>query len=318
MKVLLVGAGPMAQAYAAVLRAQNAEVMVVGRGARSADGMRQATDLHVHEGGIAAYLDRRNPAEIEAAIIALPVQALADATIRLIEAGVPRILVEKPAGLTMSEIDDVTQAAVHHKASVFVAYNRRFYASVVAARNIVVSDGGVTSFHFEFTELAGRIALPGRDPVLLQNWFLANSSHVIDLAFHLCGTPVVVQSQVCGTLDWHPVAVFAGHGRTQGGALFSYHADWSSAGRWGLDIRTRKRRLLLQPLEGLKMQEKDGFALVDVEIDDAHDKRYKPGLYRQVEAFLSADPAGTALPNISSHARAVRQYFLPILEGCAA
>jgi len=316
MTVLLVGTGPMAQAYTAVLQAQKVNLQVVGRTAQSVRAFSQATGLPAQEGGLATYLDRHDLATVDAVIVALPIPSLAEATITLIEAGARRLLVEKPAGLTVEEIEQLARLAAQRGASVFVAYNRRFYASVEAARELIAADGGATSFHFEFTELADRIVSPDKDTSVLRSWFLANSSHVVDLAFHLGGAPEAMLGEIAGTLAWHPAAaVFAGHGRTCGGALFSYHADWSSAGRWGLDIRTRKRRLVLQPLEGLKIQDKSGFALNDMALDDNLDKRYKPGLFRQVQAFLSSEPSRTALPDIASHAEAVRRYFLPILHG---
>jgi predicted dehydrogenase len=306
----------MAQAYAAVLRTQNANIEVVGRSARSAVAFTQDTGLAVREGGLKAYLAGHKLAASDPVVVALPIPDLAEATIDLVEAGARRLLIEKPAGLTAEEIERVASVAGRHSASVFVAYNRRFFASVEAARELIAADGGATSFHFEFTELTNRVVSPGKDPAVLRNWFLANSSHVVDLAFHLGGVPESMQSEVAGSLAWHPsAAVFSGHGRTLNGALFSYNADWGSAGRWGVDIRTAKRRLVLQPLEGLKTQDKSGFTLTDVPLDDDLDRRYKPGLYRQVEAFLSSDPTRTALPEISTFARLVRQCFLPILQG---
>jgi hypothetical protein len=155
----------------------------------------------------------------------------------------------------------------------------------------------------------------GRGPEILNNWFLANSSHVVDLAFHLGGPPASVDARVTGTLDWHPAgATFAGSGRTERGALFSYLADWSAPGRWGVEIRTPKRRLILQPLESLKIQEHGSFTVREVPPDDL-DTRFKPGLYRQMKAFLSDRPETTALPSMSEHVRAVREHFLPLIGG---
>src|SRR5262249_7672733 len=156
---------------------------------------------------------------------------------------------EKPAGLTASEIEQVARAAARARSQVFVAYNRRFYASVEATRAMIAEDGGVTSFHMEFTERANRVGAAIGNPAILRNWFLNSSTHVIDLAFYLCGKPSALSGITTGELGWHPSgAIFVGHGRTRAGAVFSWHADWTSAGRWGLDVRTSRRRLILQPL----------------------------------------------------------------------
>jgi hypothetical protein len=59
--------------------------------------------------------------------------------------------------------------------------------------------------------------------------------------------------------------------------------------------------LILQPLETLAVQDKNSFAVSPYPIADELDRQFKPGLYRQVEAFLSDQPAKTALPTIAEH-----------------
>ena len=315
MNVLLIGAGPMAVAYAKALRGQGIPFTVVGRGAQSAAAFSAATGVRPFEGGLSAYLKTHACEAGTPVIVALPVVQLATATCELISAGARKLLVEKPAGLDMAEIELVSAAARSHKAAVYVGYNRRFYASVAAVREMIAEDGGVTSFHMEFTELADRVATPERDPRLLANWTLANSSHVIDLAFHLGGAPRYLDGDVAGALPWHPDgAVFAGHGRTAGGALFTWHANWNSAGRWGLDLRTRKRRLFLQPLEKLQVQPIGSFELSDVAIDDKLDREFKPGIFRELQTFCSADPGSSVLPSIESHLDAMKAWLPHLLR----
>ncbi len=310
MSVLLIGAGPMALAYAKVLCALGLSYEAIGRGARSADTFAEAIGQRPAEGGLAAFLSRHRIDPATPVIVALPIPQLASATQSLIDAGARRLLVEKPAGLDLVEIDALAAAARATSADVFVAYNRRFYASVVAARALIAEDGGVSSFHIDFTELADRVVSPDKAPEVLANWLLGNSSHVIDLGFHLGGEPVALDGAVSGTLPWHPAgAVFAGHGRTAVGALFTWHADWRSAGRWGLDLRTPRRRLLLQPLEKLQVQEKSSFTVREFDLGDRLDLDYKPGLYRQVEAFLSDGAHSSALPTIDAHAAVVRRWL---------
>jgi predicted dehydrogenase len=314
VNVLLIGAGAMAVAYAKALRGQGTSFTVVGRGAQSAAAFLAATGVRPVEGGLSAYLETNVVAADMPVIVALPVAQLASATCELIAAGARKLLVEKPGGLDLAEIAMASAAARSHKAAVYVAYNRRFYASVAAAREMVAEDGGVTSFHMEFTELADRVATLGRDPKLLANWVLANSSHVVDLAFHLGGEAQYLSGEIAGALPWHPDgAVFAGHGRTVGGALFTWHANWGSAGRWGLDLRTRKRRLLLQPLEKLQVQQTGSLELSDVAIDDRLDREFKPGVIRQLQAFCSADSVSPLLPRIESHLDSVKAW-LPCLR----
>lgn len=301
MKVLLAGAGAMAIDYARVLDALGADWFAVGRGTASAERFATATGKAPQQGGLDAFVEKASGTVADAAILALPIPELAGAAQTLVLAGVRRLLIEKPAGLDLDEIKPVARLVRERGAEIFVAYNRRHMASTLAAQRMIVEDGGVTSFQFEFTEVAERILAPGKDPRVLAQWFFANSSHVIDMAFHLGGAPRELSARVAGTLDWHKVgAIFTGSGITQAGALFSYHADWSSAGRWGVDIRTAKRRLILQPLEQLKVQKKGGFVIEEVALDDRLDREFKPGLYRQTQAFLT--DRSDQLLSIADHA----------------
>ena len=285
-QVLLVGAGPMAIEYAKVLDALGREPIVVGRGEASAQNLQNASGIHVALGGIERWLTD-NQGIPDTAIIAVNEKELGAATKSVIQSGVRSILVEKPGGLDAADIRAVGIAAAKHRAGVFVAYNRRFYASVAAARQIIDEDGGVTSFNFEFTEWSHVIKDLVKATGVKEQWFLQNSTHVIDLAFYLGGKPEKLSCYTTSGLDWHPASsVFAGAGISDRGALFSYQANWDAPGRWGLEVLTKKHRLIFRPLEKLQLQKLGSVAVEPIALDDELDQKYKPGLYRQVAAFI--------------------------------
>ncbi len=306
-QVLLVGAGPMAVAYAKVLQAHGIAPVTVGRGAKSAAAFRDGTGLEASQGGLEAWLAAGRPVPGRA-IVAVGEKWIGKATRSLIDAGVGSILVEKPGGFDPADIRAVAARAAERRAEVFVGYNRRFYASVDAARRLIAEDGGVTSFNFEFTEWGHVIAPLEKEEGVKAQWFLANSTHVIDLAFHLGGAPAEIACFTAGGVDWHPSAtVFSGAGRTAAGALFSYQANWQAPGRWGAEILTRKRRFIFRPLEKLQVQNLGSVAIEPVAIDDALDQRFKPGLHRQVGAFLARDAA--VLPRIEEQVGMLAWYL---------
>jgi len=288
MSLWLIGAGTMAQDYARVLQSLGCEFDVVGRGAASADALTSATGHPVRQGGLNNTLAVSDPPE--QAIIAVGVEQLAGVGTELIEAGTRSILIEKPGGLNSKEIDALQQTAVRYKADVMVAYNRRFYASTAMARKLIAEDGGATSCTFEFTEWSHVIAPLAKAPGVKEAWFLANSTHVVDLAFHLCGFPKDWKAWHGGALDWHPSATrFCGAGITEQGVFFSYHADWEAPGRWGVEVLTRKRRFILRPMEKLQLVQLGSVKVEGVEIDDQLDRVFKSGLYAQTKAFLDKD-----------------------------
>lgn len=316
--VSLIGAGPMAVAYARALTDQQVNFQVIGRSASSAESFQNETGIEVRPGGVERWLANSSTVP-EVAIVAVGPGELAATTHALLRAGTRRILLEKPGALTFAELDSLVAARRRIKAEVYVAYNRRHYASTRRAEELIEQDGGVLSFCFDFTEWSHRLQNSGKPAAELAQWFFLNSSHVVDLAFFLGGRPVSFQSWSRGGLQWHPAAsVFAGAGMTDRDALFSYHANWEAPGRWGVDLMTRHHRIVLRPLEGLKIQQPGSLEPTEVALDDELDRRFKPGLYRQVEEFL-ANPSDVRAPSLDEHHQ-LWQFVLysivsPVLEG---
>jgi len=293
-KIALIGAGPMAQAYGHVLKATEVDCIVIGRGQASADKFTEAVGLPVLIGGLDANTAALT--DITHAIVALPVHVLASQSIVLMEAGVRKLLVEKPAGLDAAEIETVVSTAQATGSDVYVAYNRRFYAAVIEARKRIAADGGPTSFRFEISEWSDRIGSSAQPNAVKSTWFLANSTHVADMAFFMGGFPTSISAQAGGTTGWHDPAIFVGHGKSDEGALFSYHADWNAAPRWMVEICSKGKTYMFQPLESLKIRTSEGFKIEEIDCPGAKDdKAFKPGILKQVEAFLSEKPSADLL-----------------------
>lgn len=313
--VLIVGAGRMAKEYAAVLQALGRNVFVIGRGAHSARKFSAETGIPVWTKGLSAWCEAHRLDTMEAAIVAVSAEQLAAVTCDLLRAGGSRILVEKPGGLNESDLQSITSLAAARRAHVYVAYNRRHYASVLAARRIIAADGGVQSLHFDFTEHRLRIASSSLSPEVKDAWLIANSSHVIDLAFYVAGEPRSLAATSAGGLPWHRRASrFSGSGVTFTGALFSYHANWEAPGNWSVEWMTPRRRLRLSPLEQIAVQAEEGGRAETLSIDDRLDRQFKPGLYRLVRAFLCGAPAAS-LMTIGAQLERYRRVYAPMLEG---
>jgi len=289
-KAWLIGSGKMAQDYIKVLNDLKISTNIIGRGKTSANNFEIKTGHPVIAGGLALYL-KKNPAICSHAIVSVGVENLFDATKLLMEYGVKNILVEKPGALIEKEFEELVNLSRSKKANIFIAYNRRFYASVIKAKQIIENDGGITSFNFEFTEWGHVIAPLIKGSGVKEKWFLSNSTHVVDLAFNIGGLPKEISSFTHGSLDWHPSAsLFCGAGISENGALFNYSANWESAGRWGVEILTKEHKLILRPIEKLKIQKRGTIAENFVEdIDYSLDDNFKPGLYLQTEKFLNND-----------------------------
>lgn len=298
--IFLIGTGPMAIDYAKVLKSLNKNIHVIGRSEQSALNFEKATDLKCHIGGIEKYINKNGLPDNSYVIIATGTEVLMNSLLLVLKAGASKVLIEKPAAISIQELLENEEQLKPYGENIFVAYNRRFYASVIEAQRLIEEDGGLKSMHFEFTEWAHKIEPIKKAPGVKENWFFANSTHVVDLAFYLAGNPVDWKAySKPGNIKWHSKTNFAGAGITEKNVLFSYISNWESAGRWGIELLTEKRRFYLKPLESIGIQNKGSIQIIEHLFDDTLDKLYKPGLMLQVNYFL--DKNSPPLVNINKH-----------------
>lgn len=286
MHVLLVGTGYMAVEYSKVLEGLKIEYTVVGNSKSGCVQFQKQTGKSAYEGGLSNQFPKIE-LPFTHAIVATNVEFLEEHTEYLIDKGVPNILVEKPLSVTLEGMRRVKEKAEKSDINVYIAFNRRFYSSVLTAQKLIEEDGGLTSFTFDFTEWLHVIeSLEGKN-FEKENLLLSNSVHVLDLAFSFGGQAKEIKSISTTPLSWHSSgSIFVGAGVTNLNIPFSYHANWGSAGTWRLDLYTQESRYIFRPLEKLKVQKKKSVAIEKVELCDEWDQLYKPGLYVMVSDFL--------------------------------
>lgn len=288
--VWLIGTGAIGVEYSKVLDALHVNHTIIGRGDTSASKFEEMRPgKKVFRGGLESFL-KTHPALPDGAIVAVGFHELFEVTKSLIEYGIKRLFVEKPGADTYDKLKQLYAIAKENDTEVFLAYNRRFYASLLKAEEIIREDGGVTSFNFEFTEWLHVFEAAG-NKVDLNGIFFGNSGHVLDTAFFLGGAPKEISCYTkTMTGDDFP-KIFAGAGISEKGALFSYQANWDAPGRWVVEILTKKHRLYFKPMETLQIQELRSVKVLPVEIDDHLDKEYKPGFFLETKAFVERDDA---------------------------
>ena len=244
-------------------------------------------------GPLEAALDSFRPTHV---IVASPVETLTPISLQVIAAGVRHLLVEKPVALDSAEGRVLATAIAAAGTELHVGYNRRCYTSIRTALQRIADAGEqVESVAFEFNEVIPDPAGPiTHAPSVRERWLLANSLHVIDSALLPVGLPESSRSAFFrrGGLAWHPAgSVFVGSGVTVRDKPFAYHANWEAPGRWGFEWLTPSARYVFRPLEKLVVMRRGSFLLEDVALDDELDRRFKPGVFLQNQAFLSGDEA---------------------------
>jgi predicted dehydrogenase len=292
-EICIVGSGYMASEHARAAKTLGYEsIYVVGRTLDSFKShIKSDHDLSsVFQvvGGVDAWLTSEHFKTTMVHINAVSVEALASTSLQLIDAGVQRILLEKPGALSISNLNTLQERTKQHDCNLRIAYNRRHYLSVRKLQEILKAEGA-SSFEFEFTEWVDRIDHKKYAPTTLTNWLIANSAHVIDTAFYLAGgLPNKLNACSSGKnqIAWHPRAsVFVGSG-TANGIPFNYSADWTSQGRWKIHFRNSQGKYLLEPMEQLQFIPKNSIHAKPVKLQE---EKGKPGLAEQIHLFERGD-----------------------------
>lgn len=311
--IFLIGTGQMAIDYTKVLKAQAENFTVIGRGETSALKFKELAGIEPITGGLNSYIEKNEIPQNSYFIIAVGTQDLMQTLLTVLKAGAHRVLIEKPAAISIEELLSNEKNLKPYFDKVFIAYNRRFYASVIEAQKLIEEDGGLQSMHFEFTEWSHRIEPLEKAPGVKENWFFANSTHVVDLAFYLAGMPVDWKAySKAGNLKWHNKTNFTGAGITDKEVLFSYISNWESAGRWGIELLTNKRRIYLKPLEKVAIQEKGTISLEKHDFDDSLDLEFKPGLCKQIKAFIGRNKM--SMINMKQHLNMSKNIYREIIK----
>lgn len=301
-KCWLIGAGYMAKEYYKVLKDLNLEIIVVGNSVENLNKFEiNESNTTKISGGFEAFI-RLNNSRPDFFINAVSTEFLFETTLLAIKSGVKNILLEKPGALSVEDLQLLKSHSDSNKCKLYIAYNRRFYSSVQKLKEEVLIDGGIKSVNFEFTEWIDTIDTNKYPKSVLNKFLICNSTHVIDLVFYIIGKPSVLNSQVLGDnlINWHNNgSIFMGFGVSCSNIPFSYSSNWLSAGRWGVEILTSKRRFYLKPLEILQYQNINSLDIKQQITDNNLDLNFKPGLYKMINNFLQENDE--TLCNIEEH-----------------
>ena len=152
-----------------------------------------------------SFAEAVNDPAVDAVIVATLNGSLAPVTLAAVRAGKP-VLVEKPAGLNVAEIDGLVEAARESGALVRVGYNHRFHPALAKARELV-SSGAVGPLMFIRARYGhgGRVGYDREwraDPKLSGGGELIDQGvHLIDLAGWFLGDFTTVEGHAA-TYFW--------------------------------------------------------------------------------------------------------------------
>jgi len=300
--VLIIGAGWMASQYAKGLTNMNIkDVTVSSRSKEKIFQLCKEFGFKPAEDGIDPCLSSSK--KFDLIIIATNVDSLLPNAKLAIEKGHSNILIEKPGSLYSEKL--LSFAKEFGSQKVRIAFNRLLYPNLLTLKHLAQEEGGITSCLFTFTEWINTIDFNKESQEVYQRWGIANSLHVISMAYDLIGMPREFSTHCFGKLDWHPTgSIFVGGGITENNIPFSYHADWNSAGRWGIEVNTNENSYRLIPLEDLYVCHKGSVTWEKVSFKIPF-PNVKQGVAEEIASMLD-DTMQKQLPSLENTASFIR------------
>lgn len=208
------------------------------------------------------------------------------------------ILMEKPAGYDVADAEAIYQSAQARGSRVFVALNRRCYASTMGVLEDLDNLEGPRFIKVQDQQDQTQALTAGQPLIVVKNWMYANSIHLIDY-FRLFGRGRVIRVQPI--VPWHldTPGVVISQIQFESGDLGVYEGIWNGPGPWAVTVTVPSKRWELRPLEQAAFQ-KRGERRVEIVEGHPWDKIFKPGFRMQAERAVAATRGGTSeLPMLS-------------------
>ena len=215
------------------------------------------------------------------------------------------MLLEKPAGYNLQDAEVIYAASQIHQSRVFVALNRRFYASTRAAFSDLQHIPGPRFIHVQDQEDQQQALQFGQPQLVVDNWMYANSIHVVDY-FRLFGRGRIVK--INPVIPWVSEVpwVVAASVEFDSGDTGLYQGIWSGPGPWAVSINTAQKRWEMRPLEQAAFQ-LAGQRKLEPVTPHQWDQQFKPGLRLQAKmAIKAALGESTELPRIDDALETMR------------
>lgn len=276
--VLIIGSGYISEEYVhALLKLKISNITIITKTGKSIKKLCKLNNIKLLIGGF-QKIDYAKKHDL--VIIATPISLLIPATEFALKIGNENILIEKPGSLYYKKLIELSKK--NKSKRIRIAYNRLTYTNFYKLKSLIEQEGGITSCRFTFTEWLDRIDFTKYPKEEYTFWGISNSLHVITMAMELIGMPKKLIVHKSGKLNWHKSgSIFVGSGISEKNTPFSFHADWGSGGRWGIEIMTKENLYELIPLEELYVTPKYSVKRSPVKFNSAFSDT-KPGIAEEI------------------------------------
>lgn len=244
----LIGVGPVSDWHIRALRLAGFDITAVSSRKKSTRVLPFAQKHKIP----ATYSDwetmLKDKSSFDALLIATHVEGTVDVLSVALELGLP-ILVEKPVALSSKQIETVCKKA---HPLVQVGYNRRFYPSILFARQETQAREAAIANLFFPENISHKSA---KAPYSYLYRFFQNSCHGTDMLRFIFGDLQIEKTKYLLRQDrklWGFGALLS----TARGDVVSFTANWGTPANLSLTIDWPGRRIELKPLERASVYEK--------------------------------------------------------------
>ena len=282
MRFCLIGYGNIAKKHVDTFRALGVEIVA------SCNRSDAKNQLATKDSGIAkTYTNYFQMIEVEkpdAIINCVSFEYIFQVTKDLIPLGLP-ILVEKPAGLSVSETTELMNLQHIFGTKVQVALNRRHYS---VFHNAIAELGGkdkIEMINLEWSESPLRTKQKkGFSDLLVGKHIYANSIHGIDMLDYFSGGILDFQtfcSSSNGFFNWQMNL----SGKSKTGTLVNFSSSWGSPVPWRLVMYGDNKRIEFSPLETCRIYSDNEPNFLSLS-PEKFDLDFKAGFYMQSKSFI--------------------------------
>jgi len=283
---LIIGGSEMSRQYIlAFLKFKIKDITVIANTGNYLSKFCKENGIRLLTGGFEKNLSSIDKKDL--VVVAPPLDLTISATKLAIQNGQQNILMEKPGSLYPSELESLKETVSAQ--SIRIAYNRLLYPNLHKLKDLTDKEGGITSCRFTITERLSSIDFEKDSLKVYHRWGISNTLHVITMALELIGMPREIYPHQYGHLKWHPSgSIFVGSGITDKEIPFSYHGDWGSGGRWGVEVNTAENSYQMIPLEELFACPRDTGTWNKIDFKKSFPE-IKQGIAEEVAVMLTKD-----------------------------
>jgi len=280
LRIGVIGAGHIATEHLKVLKAQENVTLsgIFSRTRRRAEELAGTFDQLTVYDSLEKLI---HEGEVDALLVLVSVDQIYSVVKDACCFGLP-LFIEKPPGLSPEETRELADLAEDHSVINMAGFNRRYYSVFHKGLEKIKDHGallGVTiEGHERFWKIADQVS-----PLIRGHWIYANSTHTIDLLRFFGGEPSEMHSLVSSHIETGGDQ-FSATMRFESGALGNYSSHWYSPGGWAVRLFGEGVTVEFKPLENARWVDTQ-FQSHDIAPDEV-DLAFKPGFFRQMEAFV--------------------------------